>query len=57
MGETALLIMHERTWSMSVTAVDVNEGENPIAQTSLELESDLHVTDKLRVLEGRWEKM
>lgn len=42
---------------MSVSAVDVNWGENPKAQTALELESDLHVTEKLRVLKGRWEKM
>lgn len=49
--------MHERTWSLSVLSVDVNGGENPIAQAALELESDLHFTDKLRVLKGKWEKM
>lgn len=51
------LIMHEKTCSLCVTATDVNGEKNPIAQTTLELESGLHFTDKLRVLEGRWEKM
>lgn len=41
---------------MCVTAVDFTGGENPIAQTTLELESDLHFIGQLRVLEGRWER-
>lgn len=42
---------------MPVRAVDINGGENSTTQTTLELESDLHFTDKLRVFEGRWEKI